>query len=257
MIDTNTIALLVCLDSNTKKNLYEYEFIKCIQYWKKNSGFLKDIDIYVYIPKNTVLSAQTLTFLRNTDHINVQQYSASFKYLFINTLYCQYLFEVQFKNRYNYSIYIDLDMYLQKMLPTTLFNNKTVLTYYELNKIENQPNLTYRIIKNLNNNILTFNTYFIINFLQNQLFEQLFSFVNNNEYKNIFTESYLVDNDWYFFEECIYDYAYKLGIINNINCRFLHTGIVSNSKNSYFKHIHIPFVRDQLTTLLKRKNYDN
>lgn len=81
------------------------------------------------------------------------------------------MFEKKFQDIYDYSIYIDLDMYLQKPLPMQLFNGKTILSYYDLRRLDDQPNLMHRLIYNINHRIYTFNTYFIINRLKFKLFE--------------------------------------------------------------------------------------
>ena len=253
-MNINKIALLVCLDSNSKKNLYEFEFNKCIQHWKNYARELSNIDIYVYIQKNTKLLPKTIQFIHSIENLKVVQYTTNFKYLFLNTMYCQYLFEKDFQKKYDYAIYIDLDMYLQKPLPQQLFSNKTVLSHYSLNSLVDQPNLIHRIIYNMNHRIHTFNTYFIINRLKLKLFEKLFNLVNDDQYIEFFNKNYLYKNDWYFFEECIYDYAYNINILNNRNCVFFNTDIISNSSSSLFKHEHILSLRAQIQKLKTSTN---
>lgn len=245
----NKIALIVCLDSNSKKNLYEQEFIKCIQHWKKNAKELSCIDIYVYIQKNTKLLSKTVSFIRSTANIKVIYYTIDFQYLFLNTLYCQFLFEKKFQGVYDYSIYIDLDMYLQKPLPMQLFNDKTILSYYDLRKFDDQPNLMHRLIYNINHRIYTFNTYFIINRLKLKLFEQLFKLTSDKQYIDFFNAYYFYKNDSYFFEEGIYDYAYNINVLNNMNCMFFSTNVISDSNKALFKHEHIMPVKAQLQFL--------
>ena len=153
-------------------------------------------------------------------------------------------------------------MQLLKSLPLQLFNNKTVLTYYSLNYIYDtykfntgEPNLLNRFIKNDNNKIYTFNTYFIINYLKQNIFQKLVNLIDCKEYNNFFNLNYLYNNDDYYYEEGIYDYAYKINILNNFNCRFISTDIITGRMTlnipytPYFKHVHIHKLTRQLQRL--------
>lgn len=237
MQNNKQIALIVCLDQN-KINKYEYECLFCIKTWQTKKHKLSDIDIIVYVEKNITIHKSTLTTLHAYPNIQFRQYEFNCKYLFLNTLYCQYLFET-YETAYEYGIYIDLDLYLKHDIPKNyIFQDKTIFCIYtELNKIEH--NINYRLLNNIKMNLCTFNTYFIINNRKNMIFTQLINLINSSQYDEFFNKNILYKNDSFYYEEGIYDYAQSIGIINNRNSRFIDVKHISENTNALFTHKHI------------------
>ena len=170
----NKIALLLCLDSN-KENKYEYECLHAIYSWRNTKHLLSDIDILVYINKVINISASTLNKIKSYKNIKFRYYSFDYTYTCLNTLYCQYLFEIN-ENDYDYGIYIDLDMYLTHSIPDNLlFSCKSIFCYYNQREalIHNYNVDKYRRISCLNANIYEFNTNFVINNRKNKIEQEV------------------------------------------------------------------------------------
>lgn len=245
MTDHSQIALVLCLDQN-KENKYEYECINCILSWKNKNNYLSDIDIVVYIHKDTKLDISTINFLKKYKNVSFRQFEYDVKYALLKTIYAQYLFE-KYETNYQYGIFIDLDMYLTKCIPTNfVFNDKSIFCIYDKSNInQTELALMQRYKYNIDNNIKTFNTEFIINNRKNYIFEKLKELIDSKEFNLFFDLNYLHDNDYFYYEEGIYDYAYSKNILNDDNSLFVNIDNVASESydnindNQFFVHMHI------------------
>lgn len=260
MTDSEKIALILCLDEN-KANLYEEECKLAVKSWRSLNHQLKDIDIYVYINKSANIKQETLDFLKSFNNVFFKYYNFFMEQACLNTLYCQYLFEKDYSEKYDYSIYTDTDLYIQKPIPSYLFyRNKNVFLTYDLSKNLDQLNdgnlsspILYRYLNNTSLNIKTFNTLFVVNVLKNKLFAELKKLLTSLQHKSYFQQYILFDNDSYYFEESIYDFAYQQHIINNNNSIILNEQTfinnqnlgIDNSKTYLFYHQHLKNQNEQ------------
>lgn len=239
------IALILCLDEN-KENKYEYECLYCVKHWRNLNHFLNDIDIIIYIEKNANISHNTILKLKKFKNIIFKTYEFKLPYLCLNTLYCQYLFE-KYEVNYDIGIYIDLDLYIQNDIPKKyLLTDKTMFCIYNLNIISNND-LTYNYrIKNMAIlNTYAFNTFFIINFVKHKIFQKLYSIMMSDDYLDFFKKYIIFNNDDFYFEEGIYDYAKFNNILNNTNCLFVNEcDFILN--NNIFLHQHIKTYKNLL-----------
>lgn len=175
--DYRKIALVLCLDRN-KENKYEYEFINCVSQWRGIQHNLSNIDIITYIENGTDINVKTLKFIDKTPNMHIRKYDNPYKkYLMLNTIYCQYLFE-QNEKQYDYSIQIDLDMYLKENIPNKyLFQEKDILCVYSERSLDEVFN--YRLRNNDMLKIKTFNTCFKISRSKNNLHSKILELINS------------------------------------------------------------------------------
>jgi len=114
---------------------YEKEAINCVKMWRKNGGYLKDIDIICAIPSKRYVSEKTIQTLQDMG------VDCSFKYTIDYEKYpCGY-WNVPFTGsilentcKTDYIIHIDLDMYLIREIPFNYlfpFNSKVKIAINE------------------------------------------------------------------------------------------------------------------------------
>ena len=258
MVDSRDIAIITCVDCNKKivvdnqllYRLYEQEAIRCFSCWRLNGGWLKDISIYALNPKNAKMTKNTLNKFKQLNVTYIEDYNANIansKLFFVDKLYSQQYFEKSNKIREKYLIYIDLDVFLIKPLPYIFFQaaeqGKILLTKHDkVNKYFGDSFL-YRynnITKYLNGNC--YNAQFVLEDKTNRYFQILYDLIYSPKYKRFFDEVALFrrdgrKDDYYLFEETLYDYQWYLKIFNdkivNLN--------LSETENIYYKHRHITF----------------
>ena len=158
MVNSSDVALIVSVESNenninlmTKtisvQRFYEDEAIRCFKSWRKNGGWLKDIDIYCVCPsKNTIKQTTKDEFKKlNVEYVeyfdqNIFDYSSGF----LTLPFVGQLFENKVNISQNILIKIDLDMQLLKPLPEEWFNEVelgyTVIGQYDVYSIRDQRN---------------------------------------------------------------------------------------------------------------------
>lgn len=233
----NKIALILCLDSNNARAKYEYECLLNIYHWRSTNHILKNCDILIYIEKSSNIKTATLHTIKKYENIKIKYYEFNTKYKCLNTLYCQYLFEIN-EIQYDYGIYIDLDLYLINQIPLQyLFQDKTVFYTYTINNKFEKDSFGYRLLNCSKLNILPFNTFFIINKRQNNIFSKLYKCMYSKEYNNFFNRYLLYDNDTFYYEEGVYDYAYYTNIINTNNSLFITENELNILNLSYNKFV--------------------
>ena len=259
MVNSSDVALIVSVESNenninlmTKtisvRRFYEDEAIRCFRAWRKNGGWLKDIDIYCVCPsKNTIKQTTRDEFKKlDVEYIeyfdeNIFDYSSGF----LTLPFVGQLFENKVSINQNILIKIDLDMQLLKPLPVEWFNmielGYTVVGQYDVYSIRDQRN-TYR-------NFLPFDTGLMITDKRN-MFCDLW-------YKLCFKDYVIQTDQWkqtkikfgdYYLEEFVIDYIYanKLAKIFPVQRYQYGEGYASLSTfsddefaNLYFLHEHL------------------
>lgn len=124
------IKLLLTYEQNQTNNAslhriertprYDLELKECIKHWRKNGGALKDIEIVVHSDKELEMDDVTVI---------VQPFEKKLKseYGFVNVHETGLLAHKLYPN--TTFIHIDLDMYLQKELPLSLFEKDTIGVY--------------------------------------------------------------------------------------------------------------------------------
>lgn len=129
-----TIALIAPIENSSsnlnKENgihyngerLFEEEAILCFENWRKNGGWLKDINIYVYCPTHNTITQKTKDRFNELGVIYTEKYhkeTEDFNSGFINIPFVGMLYEKELSE--DIFIKIDLDMNLIKPLPKELF----------------------------------------------------------------------------------------------------------------------------------------
>ena len=111
---------------------YDLELKECINHWRKNAGILKDIEIIVHTDKP--LDMDNVTVI-------VQPFEKKLKskYGFVNVHESGLLAHKLYPN--NTFIHIDLDMYLQKELPLSLFEKDTIGVYSRIDEAHQREKL--------------------------------------------------------------------------------------------------------------------
>lgn len=267
-IDKDDIALVTCIDANKKIvvendklafRYFEYEAIRCFQHWRRNGGWLKDISIYCLNPKHAKLTRLTLQTLSKLNVKYVEHYDrnvATSTIEFIDKLYSQQFFE-NTRNvvKEKYLIYLDLDVFLLKPFPYFLFEyakkDKILLARHDKVNDSFDKDFLYRY-QNITN-ILggnCYNAYFVVENKQLKFFSTLYGLIYSKKYKQFYDDIVLLHengrkNDYYLFEESLYDYQWHLKLFGD---RIMNLNI-SDIENVYFKHQHI--MPNEIVKLLK------
>lgn len=108
--------------------LLESESVLCFQSWRKNGGWLKDINIYVYCPTRNKISMETKKKYKGLQVTYIEQYHSeteAFTSGFLNVPFVGMLLERELKE--DTFIKVDLDMTLIKPLPKNLFVKLSVV----------------------------------------------------------------------------------------------------------------------------------
>lgn len=267
-MNINDIALIVSIESNLNNlnlmtntikqhRFYEDEAIKCFKCWRKNGGWLKNIQIYCVCPSKNTLNKNTQNELKklNVEYIeyydnNIFNYSSGF----LTLPFIQQLFEKKVNINQNILIRIDLDMQLLKPLPIEWFYNvylgQTCIGQYDIYSIKDQR----RIYKNF----LPFDTGLMITDKRN-MFGSLW-------YKLCFSDYILNTNEWqavkkqfgnYYLEEFVVDYIYANNLSRIVPIQRYQYGEGYGSLNTfsdiefkslYFLHEHLYINKSSLIT---------
>lgn len=135
-ISTINTALILTVDSKECKNNkrqdetlefhdyrnYEQESINCVKAWRKNAGWLKDIDIWIHSPMNDV-DAQTISEYNKLGVTFVDEKVEMFQsaYGFFNVHYSGQWMEENLPSKYQYTLHIDVDMEILREIPRHIF----------------------------------------------------------------------------------------------------------------------------------------
>lgn len=110
------------------ERLFETEAIKCFESWRKNGGWLKDINIYAFCPTHNTISDQTKNRFKELNVTYIEEYqeiTETFISGFLNVPLVGMILEERLDE--DVFINIDLDMNLIKPLPEELVNSETMI----------------------------------------------------------------------------------------------------------------------------------
>ena len=173
MILATDVAFITPLESNKRAvdsfgvehlRFFEEEAIRCIQSWRKNGGWLKDIKIYALNATGANVQQSTFDALDKLGVICINDYHRSTAYFqssFLNEPFCGYYFETLKPCREKILIKTDLDMQLLKPIPKELIEiavDKVVIGQYDEESSKDQRGVQFSSSKHQ----LPFDTNFII-----------------------------------------------------------------------------------------------
>ena len=173
MIKASDIAFITPLESNKRAvdsfgnehlRFFEDEAIRCIQSWRKNGGWLKDIKIYALNATGAKIQQTTFDALNKLDVVCINDYHHSTSYFgssFLNEPFCGYYFEILKPCHEKILIKTDLDMQLLKPIPKKLIEiavDKVVIGQYDEESSKDQRGVQFSNSKHQ----LPFDTNFII-----------------------------------------------------------------------------------------------
>lgn len=140
-IDSKNYALILTVENENSINnrraketeefefrYYEEESINCVSSWRKNAGWLKDIDIFILCPTEDVSEKTKVEYQKyNVNYINeTPKEFKEYDYGFANVHFAGLYFESILKHKI--LIHIDLDMEILREIPVSffddIFNNK-------------------------------------------------------------------------------------------------------------------------------------
>lgn len=146
MVEASDIAFITPLEADKRVvnsfgvehlRFFEDEAIRCIQSWRKNGGWLKDIKIYALNATRAKIQQTTLDALEKLGVSCVNDYHPStlcFATSFLNEPFCGYYFEELKPCREKILIKTDLDMQLLNPIPRELVEvaiDKVVIGQYD------------------------------------------------------------------------------------------------------------------------------
>lgn len=218
------VAIILILDKN-KKIQYENEFLLCYQSIKKCFQYLLFYTVYVFCDCYDSLNERTKNVLNANNIILVKyQNQISNQYKYLTKIQCLNIFNTNYSKQYDYAIYMDLDVYWIKNFPLHLLTiQKNIFIKYPLlndqflyvnsknqlcttkyaNTIIYDQYLRKRILNTMHiHKKISFNTFFEIFYLKNNLIEHLYSyamqFLNKyTTYKSYYLEEEIYDNMYY------------------------------------------------------------
>jgi len=150
MIDPKRICLFTVIE-NSKTNIgagnawrewdktnptsepLEEEAIECFRSWRKNAGWLKDIDIFCICPSNKIPSMSTINDIKALNVNYIEHYfqeTEDFDCGYMNIPLVGEWFEANYcseDKKYDYIIHIDLDMSILKPIPEEYFQHSMVI----------------------------------------------------------------------------------------------------------------------------------
>lgn len=113
---------------------YEAESLACIESWRKNAGWLKDIPIIVHSPANTIKDETIDAYveMEGVCYVVDKMKMVDHGFGFYNVHYSGMYMEEHLTEQYEYTIHIDLDMETLRELPKSLFETdaKVLLGVY-------------------------------------------------------------------------------------------------------------------------------
>lgn len=110
------------------RRLFETEAVLCFESWRKNAGWLKDINIYTFCPTHNTVTEETKKRFANLGVTYIEEYqpvTETFISGFLNVPLVGKLLEERLSE--DVLIKIDLDMNLIKPLPEHLVNSETLI----------------------------------------------------------------------------------------------------------------------------------
>jgi len=110
------------------RRLFETEAVLCFESWRKNGGWLKDINIYTFCPTNNTVTEATKQKFKELGVTYIEEYqpiTETFISGFLNVPLVGKLLEQRLTE--DVLIKIDLDMNLIKPLPESLVNSETLV----------------------------------------------------------------------------------------------------------------------------------
>jgi len=120
---------------------YEQESIDCVKAWRKNAGWLKDIEIWIHSPQNDV-DAQTVSEYNklSINFVNEKLDMIESSYGFFNVHYSGQWMEENLPSHIENTIHIDLDMEILREIPLHVFQTdaKVLLGGYFENDAKHQ-----------------------------------------------------------------------------------------------------------------------
>ena len=125
------------------KRLYEDEVISSVKSWRKNGGWLKNIDIYVVCPTKNLPEKTTIDTLKSLDVIYLEEYMEETEgfecgYWSVPLVGRWMEQNIEFDNM----IHIDCDMSLLRPLPLVMFTLPVpVCGIYDINSAKDQRQL--------------------------------------------------------------------------------------------------------------------
>lgn len=282
MITNTNIAWITPIDSNkiiTSNGskiyrFYEDEAIRCIKSIRRNSGWLKNCNIYVLNLNNSKLKTSTYELFKTLNITYIEDYyhnSAEFSTGFLNEPYTGKYFEFINPIKEEITIKIDLDMQVLKPIPKDLIEqclNGTIIGQYDIASMKMQRTLA--------DGNIPFDTNFIISHRKHNFYKLYFDLCLSDtildlpEWKSL---QKIYGN--YFIEEFVVDYIYKNKLSKIIPIQYYQYGegypsIITyphdKIKNILFLHEHIyknnvfPYdynsIQEQMTYLKLSKKYN-
>lgn len=173
MVRASDIAFITPLESNKRSidsfgvdhlRFFEEEAIRCVQSWRKNGGWLKDIKIYALNATQAEVRQSTFDALDKLGVICINDYHPNTSYFqssFLNEPFCGYYFEALKPCHEKILIKTDLDMQLLKPIPEELIQiavDKVVIGQYDEESSKDQRGVQFSDSKHQ----LPFDTNFII-----------------------------------------------------------------------------------------------
>ena len=196
MINVTDIAFITPLEKNKKVadsfgtehiRFFEDEAIRCIQSWRKNGGWLKDIKIYVLNATKAMVQQKTIDMLKQLGVIYIDDYQPvtdNFQTSFLNEPFCGYYFEVYKPCKEKILIKTDLDMQLLKPIPKQLIDiakNKVIIGQYESESSKDQRGVQFSNSRHQ----LPFDTNFIISNRDLGFYKRYFEVCQSKELQNL------------------------------------------------------------------------
>lgn len=173
MVRASDIAFITPLERNKRSidsfgvdhlRFFEEEAIRCVQSWRKNGGWLKDIKIYALNATQAKVQQSTFDALDKFGVICINDYHPNTSYFqssFLNEPFCGYYFEALKPCHEKILIKTDLDMQLLKPIPEELIQiavDKVVIGQYDEESSKDQRGVQFSD----SNHQLPFDTNFII-----------------------------------------------------------------------------------------------
>ena len=117
-------------DTNPTSEPLEEEAIRCFTSWRKNAGWLKDIDIYCICPSKKMPKKTTIESITGLNVAYIEHYfpeTEDFDCGYMNVPLVGKWFERKYASYYEYFIHIDLDMTVINPIPKEYFHRPVTL----------------------------------------------------------------------------------------------------------------------------------
>lgn len=116
--------------TNPTSEPLEEEAIKCFTSWRKNAGWLKDIDIYCICPSKKYPKKSTISAINTLNVTYIEHYfseTETFDCGYMNVPITGRWFEETYKDKYDHIIHIDLDMTVINPIPIYYFDYPVII----------------------------------------------------------------------------------------------------------------------------------